>query len=59
MLHHYAGGGQTVASIPRGSIVAPYCCVENVACEPRQKGQWGMTTWDGPTYEGLKEQATR
>ena len=54
MLHHYAAGRQTAASIPRGSIVAPYCCVGNTPRERREKGQWAMPTWDGPTCERLQ-----
>ena len=59
MLHHYAAGRQTAASIPRGSIVAPYYCVGNMPRERREKGQWDMTTWDGPTYERLEAKRKR
>ncbi len=55
MIRHSPAGRQPIASIPRGSIVAPYCCVGNVSRERREKGQWSMTTWDGPTHKRLKE----
>ena len=53
MIRHSLAGRQPIASIPRGSIVAPYYCVGNMPRERREKGQWAMTTWDGPTYERL------
>ena len=43
MIRHSLAGRQPIASIPRGSIVAPYCCV----------GKGGMAMQKELTYEGL------